>query len=250
MLFKHDRVVSLRKEDHRYFDQYQREYLSNSKLFKSIIPQFDPTGEITERVAKKNGLTKEEQQQKWKKDNEVYTTRGTLIHDNLDIFFRTGANPDPEYTPLCHSIYGFFKTQDYKRHYSEQVLFFENVDIAGTEDLVFERRGLYEKNPIIDMFDYKTNKDGIVQMDKYKRYLNPPMSHLENCNYNEYALKMSSYALMAERTWGYKIGRLGIVYIPPLEPMSWHIIPVPYMRSDVIKIVNNHINDNAAISVQ
>jgi hypothetical protein len=65
--------------------------------------------------------------------------------------------------------------------------------------------------------------------------MNFPVEHLEDCNYNHYALQLSLYALMIELWFKVKIGRLTILYIS--LQMQWTEYPVPYMRSEAMDIM-------------
>ena len=248
MWHQHETIVTLSEETHQYHDQYGYEYLSVSALFKHFHAPFDPDGRILAATARKNGLTVAKQKEVW--DNKKYTAtdRGTLIHNCLEHFWRTGSSLDPMYEPLCQAIYKHYAVMHYKGWTVEQRLFFTNVHLAGTCDLGMERDYKVEGKPVIDIFDYKQNKDGIKFYDPYKKYYYAPIDHLEQCNYNEYALKLSLYALMAEKTFNVKVGRLGLIYIPPNDPEAWFEIPVPYMKREVIMMVNHYIN--AIISVQ
>lgn len=249
MIFEHEIKISLSDETHQYFDQYGQEYLSVSKFFEEFKHKFDPDGRILQAVARKNGITKKEQKGNWDAIAKVSNDRGTHIHYCIEEFWKVGQSPDPAYESLCQAIYReITKDGIYKAWYPEQRLFFNNVKISGTSDLPMERKARYEGLPVVDIFDYKTNKDGIVYFDKYKKFFKKPIDHLEQCNYNEYAMKMSIYGLMAEKTFNIKIGRLAIIFIPPLEPEAWFQIPIPYLKKEAIACVNHYIN--AIISVQ
>lgn len=240
MLFQHELKVTLRKEDHRYFDQYQDEYTSNGQFHKEFIPEFDPDGQILKAVARKKGVSEQEVQDQWDQIAKISNDRGALIHDNLDNFFRLGKAKDPEYNGLCTSIYNYLGPRHYRAFYPEQIVFFPKKKIAGTMDLGAHRQKLIKKRPVLDIFDYKTQKDGIENEGKYCNMYKAPLDHLMHSNYTEIALKMSTYALMAEYTWGYVIGQMGIIYIPPTDVMSWYIIPVPYMKKEIIALVNHY----------
>jgi hypothetical protein len=95
---------------------------------------------------------------------------------------------------------------------------------------------------------------GIVTFDKYGKHLLHPMEHMESCNFNTYALQLSFYAFMLERMTGRKVRQMHITFIPPNNYMNWKKIPVPYLKTDVINILNfykssilNKVNETTAV---
>lgn len=240
-LFQHEAQVVLEPTSHRYFDRYGIEYMSVSKKFKEYVKEKDWDAIQRGMVySKKNDFTsKEEIQANWdaKKDSSI--DAGNEVHGVLEHYLKF-LNIKPEHekkyrgmiTSMSKKIFS-----NYKQIFPEQVLHHEKR-IAGTTDFA----GVYSKREVyVDILDYKTNEQkGIQMFNKYFEYLKPPFDHLMNCNYIEYNLKMSLYAYMAEVTYGYRIGKLGIIFIPPAMPEAWHEIPMPYLRNEAAMIINAH----------
>jgi hypothetical protein len=131
----------------------------------------------------------------------------------------------------------------YQINYSEELFYSKEYYVAGTGDKPLQRQ---RKSKLLDIFDYKTNIVKGISLDSikrvngvwtkhYDRMLLDPVSHMEDCSYNEYCLQLSQYAYMAEEH-GYSIGRLGLFYIDLLFNMT--VYPCPYLKYEVREIYN------------
>lgn len=242
-----DMMVRFNAENHEYFTREGIKLKSVSQLIKVFIPQFeaDKISSIMARAkAKEDGISEAEAKRiilsEWDEKRESAGTYGTGIHDNLEKFLLTGKC-DPEYAKAGETIHQLVKGS--YRYFCEQRLYSIPFGIAGTADLVVQRQKT--KNSLIDFFDYKTNQSkGIVfdsigrkteDLRHYNRMMLPPLDHLEDCNYVHYCLQLSSYAYMAESTWGIKVGRLAIIFID--KDANITIIPVPYMKLEIIAMM-------------
>jgi len=104
----------------------------------------------------------------------------------------------------------------------------------------------------MDFYDYKTNLSQGIRYDSigwnknpikhYNRFMFSPLNHLEDCNYNKYAMQLSSYAYMAEITYGVKVGKLFIIFIwLDGTKYKYKFIPVPYMRMEAAAIFQDSL---------
>jgi ATP-dependent exoDNAse (exonuclease V) beta subunit len=116
--------------------------------------------------------------------------------------------------------------------YPEAVLFSEKYKIAGTSDIV-EDCGDY-----FNVLDFKTNKE-LNFISKYGQWLNKPVSHLSDCQYNIYALQLSIYAYMIQMQTRKKVGKLQIYYLNPQKDYTFEKINMPYLGRDA-KAVLDH----------
>jgi len=96
--------------------------------------------------------------------------------------------------------------------YPEHFMFCEEAGICGQSDLVYVTDG------IVDIDDYKTNKELEFRGYGYK-YDNPQMmtglmSNIEDCNFNHYALQLSIYMyLVLLKNPHLKPGRIRICHV-------------------------------------
>ena len=230
--------IEFKEKEHKYF-KGTTEYSSVSKVISTVEPPF-PAEVIARNIAKSQGVTKEEILEEWRQKRDSSTEIGNDVHRAMDQFSRNG---------ICNDLYWNDTAKDIEKKLfskydvvdSEVVLHSDKFEIAGTAD-----RLCYRNKHIIDIRDFKTNEvKGIVYADKYNKFMKGPLSHLENTNYNKYAIQLSCYGYLVEEELGYKIGNLALVFIPPTNPMDWQYIPVPYMRKEVEDLFIQHRLNNA-----
>jgi len=236
--------VFLRAVDHRYFDYEGEEYTSVSRVLNSVQEKFDAKkwSKISAGKGKYVGMTAAQVEAEWKGTAKESTDHGTRIHDALEYFTKYGdiKNEDVDLTPIVKSVATDHK--EYKRVYSENecILYHEGYKVAGMCDkiLVNGVRRIYA-----DIEDYKTNlRKGIEFYSKYNKYMLAPVQHLQDCNFNRYALQLSIYGYMYECLTGNQIRNLWIRYIPAENLLNHRRIIIPYLRTDAENILHNFRN--------
>jgi adenine-specific DNA methylase len=263
---KEIRKVFLEPVKHKYYDETGREYKSVTKVLGLFVDKFD-SSKMAPLVAKKRkkdveeealrrgvsvsvilserdiyerGITTEGVIRDWERKRDDANERGTAIHNMLEDFILNKFVPErgsKEYK-LCNDLSKFLKGQNYYMAYPEVVLHLEDLGVAGTSDLRCKRTKSI--NSVIDYYDYKTN-DIVFDSGKYKegkkkhndRFMKYPLEHLEDCNYNKYALQLSFYAYMDQQMYNSRIGRLGIINVVN----GFELIPVPYMKKEIELII-------------
>ena len=82
------------------------------------------------------------------------------------------------------------------------------------------------------------------------------MLHGRGSSYVKYSLQISTYALMLEKILNAKIGKLSIEFISTDEDQNitgWNVIPIPYMRTDVLAMIQDKctpiLNSSSATNV-
>ena len=246
--FGEDDFVSFYPEGHRYLDKNGKEYLSTTKLLKTIEEPFN-ANMISMRMvnSKFPGASEEVLKKEQKKLLDLWETKrkfagdhGTRIHYELEQYFITG-NISEKLEPVAKGISNFYK--NHYKHYDELLLYNELYGVAGTTDKAVLRS---KKNNIVDFGDYKTNVDKGITFDSHRekenkftfenKYFLEPFNYVEACNYFSYSLQLSSYAYYAESTYGMKVGKLNIFFIDEAKSRL-DIVAVPYMRCEVIRLL-------------
>lgn len=224
------------EEGHKYIKD-DIEYTSVSKILSLVEPVF-PAKVIAKNIAKSQGTTIEEVLQEWKRKRDMASEIGNDIHNALDEFSKNGNSKDPYWERVAGNLEEELFSK-YNAVDSEFVLHSDKYLAAGTAD-----RLCYRNKNIIDIRDFKTNETrGIQYTDKYNKFMREPLGYLENTNYNRYCLQLSCYGFMVEEQLKYKIGNLALIFIPPVDPMGWQYIPVPYMKREAeILFTFNRIN--------
>ena len=232
--------IVMHEDTHRYYDNETfEEYLSVSFVLKMLEPKVD-WEMVKFQVAKSRGITVEEVQTEWDKPTKSSQDTGKRIHNALEEYDRymTIKPENEDLRPLIMAMREFFCS--YKTFNVEQILSSEKYRIAGTVD----KRCKINGGKTVDYFDYKTNEvRGIQYHDPRGKFMNAPVAHLSNCNYNKYALQPSFYAYFGEEMEGLIPRKNTIIFIPPSEPMKWYTIPMPYMKNDVLAILEYYKQD-------
>jgi hypothetical protein len=251
-LFGTDEYIKFKESTHQYFDPNNIEYQSVSRVLKKYVEPFD---------AKKvsfimSGGDKEKQEKllsQWRTKADNSINHGNNIHNALENYSLGKISLIENENLLNFAKRLFSNFSDYYRIWPEVILHSKIHKIAGQTDLTMKRQGWQVKDHVIDFYDYKTNLEQGIRYDSiawnknpikhYNRYLLNPLSHLEDCNYNKYALQLSSYAYMAEITYGIKVGKLMIIFIWVENGKYFYkFLPVPYMKLEVMAMFNDAIN--------
>lgn len=186
----------------------------------------------------------------WDSKRDEAAEHGNKVHSMFQKFLTTGEVVFPKTQSFLEKMKNDTE-QIYKETGCELLMCNPESGVAGILDMAGVRNC---KDLIIDIDDFKTNlfkgitfdsisrKEGKVK--HYNRFFKPPLAHLEQCNYNKYALQLSSYGYMLEKQLGARIGRLRIFWVdfdPQLEMIdSCGFIPVPYMRHEVIQMFKDN----------
>lgn len=243
-----DNFVSLDEGTHTYTDRSGRQYLSVSAFRERFKPKFDRS--IAYRCAGKGeyiNMTPEQVLAKWDQYRDDRSEIGTQYHNAIERFEKsTMILPEDQHLkPMIFSVADQYR--EYYRIYQEQILYDEEFMLAGTTDKLLVTSS--HKNSPIDISDYKTNAKGVLvkDYDKYgkpdHKYFQEPLQHLLLSKYSDYALQLSIYAYMLEKKTGRRIGSLRIHFIPTDNPLGHFFIPVPYMKFEVIAMLEWHRNN-------
>lgn len=234
--------VSLRKEDHTYWDLDGRQYVSVSRVLDNVQEKFDVEKKSRDCAGKGKyvGMSQEQVKKAWSDNSSSACDHGTRIHEALERYTTHFdiLPEDNDLEPMIKSVCADYN--GYKRVYNEAVLYHPEYMIAGTADKVLQ---LNTRDSFVDLADYKTNiKKKIQFYSEYNKFMLGPVSHLSDCNYNRYSLQLSIYALMCEHLTKGKVRTMWIRYIPADNFLNHVRIPVSYMREEAIAVMEYYVN--------
>lgn len=244
-LFENSNFITLKEDTHQYFDTNGDEYTPLSRVLNTVKVPFDKEG-ISNRMAKGDPIEKQRLLKEWADKANGSIDHGNRIHKAMEDYLNMKPISDIALSNLAKEFSSELKGYDKVR--PEQVIYLRDLKIAGTTDLALERQ---KKSNVVDFFDYKTNLERGIYFDSisrkngetkhFNKYLLDPLSHLEECNYNTYALQLSGYGYMAEKTFGIRVGKLFIVYIymKNKNEYDYRMLPVPYMKYEVEALFNS-----------
>lgn len=241
--------VYLEPNEHRYFSRSSgREFKSNSKLFNFVKEPFDSktmswmtAGKVIREDTSGKKLDQAtvaaQLRQEWKDKNVKSTDHGDRIHKALELFGETTQVLDKDLEKCVRAVYHMLR--HYPVTYQEEVIYSSKYGVAGTMDKPCMRTS--GKKSIVDIYDYKTNvAKGITYSSQYGKWLKAPLSHLEECSYNEYSIKMSVYGVMLEEL-GFRPGSFWLIYIDPFDLDHPQKIPIPYMRMEALALMEMNL---------
>jgi hypothetical protein len=245
------------------------DWISVTTIISSFKKGFDAKA-VAARVSKNKrskwfGIDPKDIEAIWKNEADRATTLGTYYHNQREddlcslasmeregvtvpVIAPSGENDGIRYAPLQKLDSGI---------YPEHMVYLRSAGICGQSDLVEVVNGK------VNIIDYKTNKEikteAFTNWEGVTEKMLDPVSHLDDCNFNHYALQLSIYMYIilkhnpklkpgrifihhitfeqeGEDKWGYPIAKLdneGNPIVKEVTPMS-----VPYLVDEVISIMH------------
>ena len=263
-------------KDHSYKsnDDSEITWISVTTLVSHFKKPFDAE-KIAKKVIKNKkskwyGLSPKEVVTIWNAESLRALTLGTYYHDQRESDLCSFASIEregitvPVFKP--NNLSNGFKIAPLQKLdpgiYPEHMVYLKSIGICGQSDLVEVVNGS------VNIIDYKTNKE--IKRESYKDWeglsekLMSPISNLDDCNFNHYALQLSIYMYIIlkhnpnlkagkifihhilfeqEETdkWGYPIAKLD----SDDNPIVKEVIPIqmPYLLDEVISVMH-YIKDN------
>lgn len=185
-----------------------------------------------------------------KRDNS--SDYGTEIHQVCE-YIANGKQVDEKYSKLVFKMKALYG--HYYKSLPELIVHSLKWGVAGTIDNPLVRQR--SDKSLIDIDDYKTNTEKGIEFDStkidkntlklkhYNRFMLPPLDHLEDCNYNHYAMQQSIYGVLLERQFPpHKIGKITLTFIEEIEstdyPHDYNVttIPIPFLKLEAEAVLN------------
>lgn len=255
---KKEKYTSVSSLIDTYKPKYDTDYWSKYKALEEVLPNF--------QLVKKEFLTNKASvhaaardmdsikfqkvidkfKAKWADKSSKSSKKGTVYHkDREKMAYIRGLVQNP-FTKTNARVIKVEKSSTYDNQsasrnlfdlvdgfYPELLLWNSEYRIAGQSDKVYiETIGNIR---YVDIDDYKTNNKIDYQGYRGERMLDP-VSHLQNCNFINYSLKISAYAWMLEQ-FGFVVRNLGFHHFNTLHT-------VEYLKEDLERILKLHYYKN------
>jgi len=216
-------------------------YTSATQIISQYKQPFDKR-KMAEITARKKGNTPEYWIKEWAKISKDAADYGTSVHDKYErqMIKEGAATLSGRSLKVHHQLPVDLINYDSLEEgiYPELKLWHHYYRIAGrTDKAILEKVG---SSRYMHIEDYKTNKK-ISQESyqfpdgSYKKML-PPVNHLQDCNYNHYALQFAIYQFMAE-SLGFKPGYRKLIHVPDENTRVEY--DIPYLRAEVQEILEH-----------
>lgn len=267
-------AIQFTAHDHKYtsIDSENIDWLSVTSFVKLFKEPFDQQA-IAERSSKSRkskwyGMKPEDILKAWNNETVRAVSLGSWYHDQresevimCDNITRSGIAL-PIIRPLEQDGVKLAPDQNLTDGiYPEHMMYLKSAALCGQADRVEVIQG------VIDLYDYKTNKEIKKESSVWKgisKKMFGPCSHLDDCNFNHYALQLSTYMyIMTKHNYQLTPGKMQIHHIkfkiegedkygypitaidPNGDPIVHEVIPydVPYLKTEVremIKYIKAH----------
>ena len=235
--------------------------------------KFDPVAQSIKSSKNKKskwyGIDPEVIQGLWADEGARAVNAGTFYHDQreADVVALNTIERQGVAVPVIRPIYlNSVKHAPEQRLtegiYPEHFVYLKSAAICGQSDRVEVVK------QTIDVIDYKTNKE--IKKESFKNWeggyqmMTGPCSHLMDCNFNHYALQLSTYLyIMLKHNPNYKAGKLLLHHVIfekagedkfgyPIyklneknEPIVKEVIPyeLPYLKTEIRNMINWHLDN-------
>ena len=261
-------ILKFTAGNHKYTSEDGTDWLSVTSVVSQFKQPFD-ADKIAVKSSKNKkskwyGMTPEAIKDAWKAEALRATTLGTWYHNqresdicNFENMERHGFTV-PIFKPIEENGVKISPNQKLTDGiYPEHMVYLRSAGICGQSDLVEVVDGT------VHITDYKTNKEikleGYTNWEGISQKMSPPLSHLDDCHLNHYAIQLSLYMyIIIKHNPKLKPGTLTIHHIlfeeagrdkydNPItavdshgDPIVLDVIPydLPYLKTEAISILH------------
>ncbi len=206
------------------FDSVKHEYRLGDTILTSVTERiktfFEPFDKNywADYIADRDGKTREEVLYEWQEKVDW----GDKVHKLIESYLKKGKQ-NKDYPHEVLEAIDFLRSLPDGKKTPEKIVFSEEWGVAGTIDVVIET-----PEGVI-LLDWKTTKN--LRMENSYRQAKAPISHLDDCNYNIYALQLNLYKAIFEQQFGKKVTEIGFVKLPDVGQLEY--FPVPDFSHEV-----------------
>lgn len=229
---------------HSYVSDHGESYLPVTQLIKRYEPRKD-WQEIAEKFAKKHKRTVEDVQAEWKEEGRKAISKGLTYHAKMEQLYVdrgtctiNGESYKVIPSPLIDDVKVAIPLKLEDGVYPEIIVYSDKHKISGQADLIEIVKGK------INIKDYKTSKE--IRTASYKHWRHghemmlPPLGHLMNCNFFQYALQLNIYmALLKTHNKKFKVGDMEILHVVDInsDPIVYE---VPNLQKEAKSLLEHY----------
>lgn len=222
------------------FDCNTHIYTLNGQVFKSVttiveqcFQQFNADF-WAKKKAPSLGMTPQAVKAMWERKGEEARNLGTQMHEKIERYYMGLPNQSDDTYALFCKFAQQFKLTPYR---TEWAIFDEDSKVAGTLDFLNYRDGVFT------IYDWKRSNKVIVngqpeKVSPWGKRAFKPISHIPDTTFWHYALQVSIYRFILEKNYGITVSSSHLAVFHP-DYSCPYVIEVPYMRNEVIAVLNN-----------
>jgi hypothetical protein len=268
-----DNNIQFFEEGHKYQIKTDPDtkYTSVTTWNHSHFNHFDADSVITNMMKGRNwkeghkywGMTPEEIKTKWNANGASVSGAGTDMHFEIECFMND-KHIQGEYThkdlyqinkcdyiekfnELYHQkglewkyFIEFIKdTPDLKPYRTEWTVYHEDLKLAGSIDMVYEK-----PDGTLSIYDWKRVKY-ITPVNTFNKYaITECISHMPDSNFWHYALQLNTYKAILEQKYDKKITDLYLVKLhPDNEEKTYELIKLPDLSKNIADLFKQRIDE-------
>lgn len=178
------------------------------------------------------GQTPEQIKAGWDKVRDEAAEAGTRMHYAIECYYNGACNELPLSTELNYfqNFVTYFQEKFplYKPYRTEWMIYYEELQLAGSIDMVFEN----VNDGSLFIYDWKRAKEIKKQSAFMTFALTDCISHLPDTNYWHYALQLNTYKAILEEKYGKKVTDLVLVVLHPNQK-NYQLISLPILTDEI-----------------
>ena len=188
------------------------------------------------------GQTPEQIKAGWDKVRDEAAEAGTKMHYAIECYYNA---PEKHHTPefiipsspeltYFQNFVTYFqeKFPHYKPYRTEWMIYYEELQLAGSIDMVFEN----ELDGSLFIYDWKRAKEIKKQSAFMNFALTDCISHLPDTNYWHYALQLNTYKAILEEKYAKKVTDLVLVILHPNQK-NYQLVSLPILADEIKDLV-------------
>lgn len=230
--------------DHAAHDYYHagRKLKGVSSLIKQFSRPFD-AAYWSARKARKLNVPQQQILDSWEAKRDAACDLGHAVHSFAEQVAIAASDPRQidlvmsDQDPLIGYKAGVWRAYEelkIRPLETEKPVCEPLLGLAGTVDLIATIPDCDDS--IVDVIiDWKTNST-IDLSNSYGDKMLPPLSHLDDCSYNNYCLQLNTYRLLLARRYQFVADRMMLIWLP--GDGSYQPIEVPRMDADVAMMLS------------
>lgn len=231
-----DEKIKLDKETHSYslINKMDITFTSVTTYIDYFFEKFD-----AEKVAKKlvakypkyENRTVESLLEEWDKSAKY----GTIVHDEIENWIKNNVEPNEVKSINGKKWLHAYQTKSDIEVMSEVIIYSEELQIAGTVDILAKDN----KTGEFVIIDWKTSKKINKVSYKHKTGIHDVSKNIMDCNFSHYSLQLSLYRYILEEYYNLKVRNQVIVHLKD-DGVDAHL--APYLKSDIINMLKSNLN--------
>jgi len=217
-----DGYVSVTTFNHHNFEHFDADAIIKNMMSSKRWPQSKYYGQTIDEI--KTG---------WDNNRDEAASAGTKMHYDIECYYNEVSveNDSIEYEYFRNFLKDY---PDLKPYRTEWTVFHEELKLAGSIDMVFEK----EDGHLL-IYDWKRSK-GIVKTNGFGKWGQKEcIEHLPDTNYWHYCLQLNTYKAILEEKYGKIVDELYLVCLhPENKNKNYQRIKVVNLQDEVKGLFN------------